>query len=334
MMLKTFAPDAVFRKESDYKNRGYYSFFSDNDNDKKQTTRSNLVEQVIIDHLLPRAQQILFPDQANQICGFEWWVHTRQVQTYLGHNLHFDIDEAMLNQEGKITHPLLSSVLYLTGGDDQEAGATIVLDETPDAEIAAGKCWKSFPMDNSFMLFPGNLLHGVLPCPGNEIQETTAPPSNLMELSQACWKEPSDMLTTNRLTFMVGFWTRNVPKKMKERHLYGSCGPLLPATNDHSWVKEIQKQVVETTTPAPKTMDTVSLPSVSPAWEAIASNVSDYEEEAVLEIPRAIDHRFCVRGAPECFRQSLFEDRGVDGDCEEQSGVASSIHSILRAGIP
>jgi hypothetical protein len=128
------------------------------------------------------------------------------------------------------------------------------------------------------------------------------------------------MLTTNRLTFMVGFWTRNVPKKMKERHLYGPCGPLPPATDDHSWVKEIQKQVVKTTTPAPKTMDTVSLPSVSPAWEAIASNVSDDDEEEkeeVLEIPRAIDHRFFVRGAPECFRQSLFEDRGVDGDCEE-----------------
>jgi hypothetical protein len=29
IMLKTFAPDAVFWKESDYKNRGYYSFFSD-----------------------------------------------------------------------------------------------------------------------------------------------------------------------------------------------------------------------------------------------------------------------------------------------------------------
>jgi hypothetical protein len=324
-MLKTFAPGAAFWKESDYTHRGYYSFFSDYNNQKKQTTTTrskNLVEQVIIDHLLPRAQQILPLDQANQICGFEWWVHTRQVQAHLGHNLHFDTDEALLNQEGKITHPLLSSVLYLTGGDDQEAGATIVLDQTPDAKQVADKCWKSFPKDNSFLVFPGNLLHGVLPCPGNEPQETTVPSTNPTELSQAaCWKELSNMPpTTNRLTFMVGFWTRNVPEKMKERHLYGPCGPLPPATDEHTWVKEIQKQVVKTTTPAPKTMDdtVVSLPSVSPAWEAIASSVVCDEEQAVLDIPRAIDHRFFVRDAPECFRQSLFEDRGGDDDdCEE-----------------
>jgi hypothetical protein len=342
-MLKTFAPDAAFWEESDYTSRGYYSFFSDYKNNKKQTTttpsKKNLIEQVIIDHLLPRAQQILPLDQANQICGFEWWVHTRQVQAHLGHNLHFDTDEALLNQEGKITHPLLSSVLYLTGGggendsyDDnteQEAGATIVLNQTPNAEQVADKCWKSFPQDNSLLLFPGNLLHGVLPCPGNkdnkQLETTAAPPTNPTELSQvsSCWKEPSDMPITNRLTFMVGFWTRNVPEKMEERHLYGPCGPLPPATDEHTWVKEIQKQVFKTTTTtttaAPKTMDTVSLPSVSPAWEAIASSivVSDEEQQAVLEIPRAIDHRFFVRGAPECFRHSLFENRGGDDDDDD-----------------
>jgi hypothetical protein len=311
-MLTAFAPDAAFWKESDYNDRGYYSFFSDY---KEKQTPSNLVEQVIIDHLLPRAQQILPTDQANQICGFEWWVHTRQVQAHLGHNLHFDTDEALLGQEGKITHPILSSVLYLSGGDNQEAGATIVLDQTPDAQEVADKCWKSFPKDNSFMLFPGNLLHGVLPCPGNdEPQETApAPATNPTALSQA-WKEPSDMpTTTNRLTFMVGFWTRNVPKKMKERHLYGPCGPLPPATDEHTWVKEIQKKV-NVTPAASDTMITVPLPNVSPAWETIESNVSDEEQQAVLEIPQAIDHRFFVRGAPECFRESLFDDRGGDDD--------------------
>ena len=45
----------------------------------------------------------------------------------------------------------------------------------------------------------------------------------------------------------------------------------------------------------------------------------DVDSKEILEIPRGIDHRFFVRGAPKCFRESLFErndeeDEG-DGEC-------------------
>ena len=55
-LLKLFAPDSVYWIESDYANRGYYSYFIDYDETKKPT---NLLEDVIINHLLPRVQQFL-----------------------------------------------------------------------------------------------------------------------------------------------------------------------------------------------------------------------------------------------------------------------------------
>eukprot|EP00980_Cylindrotheca_fusiformis_P029741 scaffold23803_cov132-Cylindrotheca_fusiformis.AAC.5 len=310
-MKKTFAPNAAYWKESSYSNRGYFSYFMDYKKEKKPQT---LIEEVIVNHLLPRAFQALDETDANSICGFEWWVHTRPIQANLGHNLHFDTDEAMLAQEGKVTHPILSSVLYLSGGDDENsAGPTILLDQTPDSKEVAESAWISTPTDNSFMLFPGNLLHGVLPCPGDQRAEQRS--SNGRALVNS-WQDPTKDRRAHRLTFMVGFWTRSVPAMMKERRLYGPCGPLPPATDEHTWVRDIfngydsangADMVV-----AEKEMPGLALPQVSPAWERI-EKLGVVENQPPLQIPHAIDHRFFVRDAPQCFRESLFEDQE---DCE------------------
>ena len=106
------------------------------------------------------------------ICGFEWWAHTRPIQANLGHNLHFDTDESMLDTEEKVTHPILSSILYLTGGSEHvSSGATIILDETPDSTTVGNTCYLGIPKDNTFLVFPGNRLHGVLPCRGIQKQD-------------------------------------------------------------------------------------------------------------------------------------------------------------------
>jgi hypothetical protein len=316
-MTQLFAPDAVYWKESSYSNRGYHSYFMDYEKDRAP---KNVIEDMIVNHLLPRANQVL--EKGESICGFEWWVHTRPIQANLGHNLHFDTDESMLAQEGKVTHPIMSSVLYLTGGGDDEAGATIVLDQTPDSEKVAESCWQCIPKDNALMIFPGNLLHGVLPCPGHT--ESTSQDGHAAELSaeklMQSWNNESPGNDTqpkpHRLTFMVGFWTRNVPATMKDRQLYGPCGPLPPATEEHTWVREMSKGYdagSSTATKAETDMPAVALPRVTPAWETIEPEVTN--DEPPLDIPQAIDHRFFVHGAPQCFRQSLFEDQ--DGDiCE------------------
>ena len=71
-MCHTFAPDALFWKESDYDNMGYYSFLADIDG-----TVKNLIDEVVIHHLLPLAQEVL-GETAKAICAYEWWAHSRQ----------------------------------------------------------------------------------------------------------------------------------------------------------------------------------------------------------------------------------------------------------------
>ena len=322
-MCTVFGPDAAYWKESDYSNRGYFSYFMDFTESHKQHDYQpkNLLEQVIIHHLLPRAKQVLPKEDGDAICGFEWWAHTRPIRANVGHNLHFDTDEAILAQEGLITHPILSSVLYLTGGCDG-AGATVLLNQTPDSETNPDWCWKAYPQDNSFLLFPGNLLHGVLPCEGvkrandNSMSTFASDPKQLMhQWNQLETTGKSSLEPRHRLTFMVGFWTRNVPAKMKERRLYGPCGPLPPATDDHTWVREIEHAKTPTKIPAPVKMETTALPKISPAWEVIESSIKEdnlQKPESILQIPKAIDHRFFVRNAPKCFRDGLLEDRGEE----------------------
>ncbi|KAL7496009.1 hypothetical protein ACHAWT_005473 [Skeletonema menzelii] len=278
-----FAPDASYWDESDYNNRGYYSYYFD----VTKNTR-NVVEDAIVNHLLPMAERTLeeehnAPAPKIVICGAEWWVHTRPHSANLGHPLHFDTDEWLLNNKHEISHPVVSSVLYLTGGG-AGAGSTIVFDQTPNAKENATQVWLSEPKNNHFMNFPGNLLHGVLPCVGG-------PSSN------------SDT-DKNRLTLMVGFWTRDVTKGMKNRKLYGPCGPLPPATDEHSWVLEAQRDVKQVSC---CTVEATTLKVASPAWETIHDPHGREAELAVpLDVPTSLDHQYFVTNAPQCFTERLF----------------------------
>ena len=225
------------------------------------------MEDVICNYLLPLAEEQLTAasiensdegeKQKEKICGFEWWVHTRPIHANLGHNLHFDTDESLLAQDKKITHPVLSSVLYLTG--DETSGATVVFDQTPDSDKPAQHAWRCVPKDNSYMTFPGNLLHGVLPCPGKKQKGDEKSISKNVDSEKSgkrflnvseLWKDAagddqknddeSKEESPHRLTLLVWFWSRRVPDQMKERKLYGPCGPIPPA-EDTQWVQCVQE---------------------------------------------------------------------------------------------
>jgi hypothetical protein len=325
-MKEIFAPESIYWQESNYMARDYYSFFMDYD--RERNSPNNLIEDVIVNHLLPRAKQLLSKEEGDSICGFEWWAHTRPIRANLGHNLHFDTDEAILAQEGRVTHPILSSILYLTGGgvsgsiNDSRSGSTLILDQIPDAKEVAAQCWKGRPVDNAFLLFPGNLLHGVLPCPGKDGDFDGDHAEELEESDVSSlwkrWKRPEERVTEEgtRLTFMVGFWTRNVPASMKERRLYGPCGPIPPPSEEHTWVQEIMKRYNpdadhdghDNASPVSQLVPS-ALPHVSPAWETIPIPEAFGEDDQLLVIPRSIDHRFFVKGAPACFYDSLFSEK-------------------------
>ena len=363
-LCKVFEPNATYWTDSDYDHRGYYSYFHDippalQKESPERFVASNLMEDVIWNHLYPLVNQKVQSqpskdnggdDQAaTTICGAEWWVHTRPVQANLGHNLHFDTDEALLAQDSVVSSPIYSSVLYLTGGSaDREGGATIVFDQTPDAELVASKAWRCIPEDNTYLIFPGSMLHGVLPCPGNKKEDDngefqkmpTHPPGkdDVATIIQNQWiSKQSEVESRHRLTLMVGFWTRRVPDKMKKRRLYGPCGPLPPRPSaasskereegEHRWVDEMfEGYEPMQDSKGPKTnLCAKEVPIIVPAWETLLSMADDQEngsntedgkqQEEKLEIPVAIDHRFFVHNAPKCFRDSLFE-RTEDEDEE------------------
>lgn len=300
-MCEVFKPGAAFWEECDYANRGYFSFLSNIHEDSRvdaDRRPSNLIDDIVLNHLLPLVKDELRKNEkdnakVNEICAYEWWVHSRSNQANLGHMLHFDTDEADLEGKKEVHHPLVSSVLHLTG-DGSSSGTTIILDQAPQSKDVAPVCWRSIPQDNTYMIFPGDLLHGVLPCPGRaSISSSDSDPY--------------------RLTFMIGWKTRQVPDQRKANDsLYGPCAPL-PSQNIASWVKEIHAGYANVTSewkkePPPVGIRTEALPSVSPAWERIIHSNTESDTGPPLQLPSSLDRRFFVSGAPQCFLESLFED--------------------------
>lgn len=132
-----------FRSDSTYWGRGggeYSGDFYSHWYDLKEKP-INSVQQAI--------QQLAMripPSDRKLIRGVEWWAHKRPFgdasahpqsvegrrytrSYYHYHNLHFDLDDVVLDSDDTFIHPLYGSALYLTV---EGAGPTIVLEQTTD----------------------------------------------------------------------------------------------------------------------------------------------------------------------------------------------------------
>lgn len=120
-------------------------------------TPKNFAEQSIVELL-----KLVQPGPA--CIGTEWWLGRLGQGKTLRH--HFDRDLALEKQTGETVHPLLSSVLYL---NDFPGSPTVILDQVlaPDGktkipeEPEYGKSIDA--VSNHYVVFPGNLRHGVIP---------------------------------------------------------------------------------------------------------------------------------------------------------------------------
>lgn len=311
-LRQAFHPDSPYWMESGYNQRGYYSFFVDRL--QRGDKPKDLIQDIIESFLLPLVEKQLESND-QPIVGYEWWVHTRPVAANLGHNLHFDTDEALLKSQKQVTHPIVSTVLYLDGMVGK-SGPTIVLNQN-SAENApnADKVWRNDPHPNSYLLFPGNMLHGVLPCSTFKDASTTTlsniPDDSWVPDFQDIFLKKLDRQSfprerSHRLTFMVGYWTRRVPDQMDDpTELYAPCGPMPP--DSHVWIRNLRKgypnNLMSTNETSAATKEPCRVPHVSPAWEALPVSTTPDS----LDVPTALDHRFFVRNPPTCFRESLFE---------------------------
>jgi hypothetical protein len=293
-----------------------------NDKDSNSYIVSNAVEHYIVEHLLPRIKTISPDHNLDQLKGFEWWVHTRPHGANMGHQLHFDTDEALLDQDQQVEFPISASVTYLNDNEDHSNrpyGATILFDQTPASDQNAATVWMNIPQAKSFLIFPGDLLHGVLPCMAQNSSEVNGEEQERHQSST----------TTHRLTFMVNFWSYRIPDRIKKQKLYGPSGPFPPKTRDHSWTQDIEQsypRVVELPSdpiaPAKSTED--GLVAVSPAWDCLADKEEEEEDGAIAKesrIPRSeleaplvipgsgsgINQRFFVTNAPDFFKSTLYE---------------------------
>merc|ERR1712013_543469 len=86
--------------------------------------------------------------------------------------------------------------------------------------------WLAFPEDRSFVTFPGNLLHGVLP--GN-------PGSNSMSSSS---ENASNTEAEHRLTLLVAWWNKETQSKAP-RTIYGPQSSIPKISSKTTWPRLI-----------------------------------------------------------------------------------------------
>ena len=245
-----FAVASPFWSESGYAGRGYFSFWYD----VSRPPRS-IVERL--------AQQLLpLTGCAEEVVGCEWWVHTRAEGRSIGHQMHFDTEEATL-QRGDILHPLVSSVTYLSGSPTR-ADPTLVLDQRVDDD-ACGRAWVSHPQVGATLFFPGDRLHCVIPAapPTEEVPKEGAASSAETATSRdgngrgrkraratastgqaggSGARNAAASLTAltpsseqpQRVTLMIGFWGRAVHKECR-REPYDACGPVPRPSRVCTW---------------------------------------------------------------------------------------------------
>ncbi len=126
------------------------------------------------------------PSERHLIEGVEWWAHKRPYgdpdfssesveghrfrrSYYQHHALHFDLDDAALDETGKWIHPFYGSVLYLTA---EGGGPTVIIEQKSDTlawreneHANALKVNGSLvtPQQRAYVRWRGDRLHGVLP---------------------------------------------------------------------------------------------------------------------------------------------------------------------------
>jgi hypothetical protein len=158
----------------------------------------NLVEEAI-----SRLYPLVRPGP--RCIGMEWWLGRLPRGQSLA--LHFDRDMTLEKQTGQTVHPLRSSILYL---NRFPSSPTVILDQVlgQDKKSLAppvAKSGKSVPpVPNQYVIYPGNLYHGVLARPA---ARRRADPS------RKAGKSPE-----LRLTLLINFWDRR---------------PLLPICRDY-----------------------------------------------------------------------------------------------------
>lgn len=134
--------------------------------------------EVALQHLRPLAMV------GGAHVGAEWWVQSIEGGPSGKIGFHVDKDEAIASNQHYLAHPEYSSILYLSN----TGGSTLIFDQySPNGNgyepVKPQEGDLSMPQRNKYVVFNGDLLHGVLP-------------------------GPSQAQASKRVTFLVNYWDR------------------------------------------------------------------------------------------------------------------------------
>ena len=206
----------------------------------------------------------------------------------------------MLEATGRVVHPAVSSVLYLSGGGDP----TLVLDEALDGPPASA-AWLVHPQRGAFMTFPGELLHGVVPT--------------------ACATAPQPR---QRLTLLIAWYSEATQRAAPRTQRLGPQSAMPRCTRSTMWPATLQcppqaappawvaAAIAARDTPAATRLH---VPEASPAWAEIAPG--EASDSARLEVPPALQQHFFLR-RPDDVRARLFEEHGLGGSWAAEAAPA------------
>ena len=247
-----FAIDSPFWEQTDYSARGYFSFW-----EATAAPPATLIDVYVREVLLPLVAN------ADDVVGAEWWVHTRASRRSIGHQMHFDTEEATLQLTGEVVHPTVSSVLYLSGAGGDP---TVVFDQRADDDAPAAHAHVSHPVEGAVLLFPGDRLHCVCPAAPRDARKRGRDDD---AAAAAALRDARD--APQRVTLMVGLWTRDVASVCRRRPL-DACGPLPRPTRSCTWPSLIALRADDDAAAlgaaaAPPTRHAV--PRVAAPWERI-----------------------------------------------------------------
>lgn len=130
--------------------------------------------------------------------GAEFWVQDLEGDEEIP--FHCDKDELLLQNTGRLRHPILSTVTYLTNGG------------LPTAVFGEETTCISYPQIGNHLSFAGKLLHGV----ASSLACST--PNSLKHKSKKC------RINRRRTTLLVNLWTKGPPTLV-------DGGPSLPPTD-------------------------------------------------------------------------------------------------------
>jgi hypothetical protein len=148
----------------------------------------NVAEEAIVELL-----RLVNP--SSECIGIEWWLGRLAYGKKL--NFHFDRDMTLSKKTGQCLQPMHASILYL---NSFPSSPTVVLDQIPGpdgtSKIPDKPKFKQSveAVSNRYMIFPGNLRHGVIPDIDGSKRD------NADEKKPV----PSEM----RLSLLVNYWDR------------------------------------------------------------------------------------------------------------------------------